>query len=121
MSTAYFIVLNHDDPGFDSFVDGKILASNIERINEISERLGLKEFEEYAFQDLSEFGGPDMAPQWFEASEGTHWVSNVMRYLRDNADDIADAKAILEDLEDYMRVFTEAGNRGLRWHLELDF
>lgn len=121
MSTAYFIVLNTDDPGFDSFVDGKMLTSNLDTLNENIEELGLKAFEEYASQDLSEYGGPDMEPQWFKAAEGTIWVSKVMRHLHDNADAVPDAQAILEDLDDYMRVFTEAGKRELKWHLELDF
>ena len=121
MSTAYFIVLNNEDPGFDSFVDGKMLTRNLTSINKITGQLGLKAFDEYAFQDLSEYGGPDMEPQWFEATEGAEWVTRIMQHLRDNAAAIADVEAVLQDLEDYLRVFTEAGNRGLKWHLELDF
>ena len=120
MSTAYFIVLDCDDPGFDSFVDGKMLTKYLDDVNEAAARLGLKALEDYAFQDLSEFGGPDMEIEWFEAAEGADWVSSVIQELRSNPDPIRELEAVVEDLEDYLRVFNEAGERGLKWHLELD-
>lgn len=121
MSTAYFVVLNCDEPGFDSFVDGKMLTRHLEEVNAVATGLGLKAFEGYAFQDLSEYGGPDMAVQWFEADEGMNWTRSVRRHLHDNPGAIADPDAVVQDLDDYFRVFEEAGKRGLQWHLELDF
>ena len=121
MSTAYFIVLDSDDPGFDSFVDGKILTKRIDSINQIAKALGLKQFEDYAYQDLSEFGGPDPDLKWFAAREGLDWASSLIRYLRDNPNGIRDVNDVIADLEDYVRVFSEANSRGLNWHLELDF
>jgi len=121
MSTAYFIVLDQDDPGFDSFVDGKMLTQQLEAVNEIADKLKLKRFEDYAFQDLSEFGGPEMEPQWFAASEGIKWASAILQQLRDDAGAVKNTEAVIEDLKDYVRVFEEAEKRGLKWHLELDF
>ncbi len=121
MSTAYFIVLDDDDPGFDAVVDGKMLTKHLNAVNEVAKHLGLKSFEDYAFQDLSEFGGPDMKPQWFDATEGVDWASAIIRSLRKEPKSIPDTKAVIEDLEDYIRVFEEARMRGLKWHLELDF
>jgi len=121
MSTAYFIVVNNDDPGFDSFVDGKMLTKRIDDVNKIAERLGLKKFEDYAFQDLGEFGGPDMEPEWFDGVEGANWMSLILQELRNNPDTIKDLNAVTEDMEDYLGVFNEADKRGLKWHLELDF
>ena len=34
---------------------------------------------------------------------------------------VQDAEKITDDLKDYQRVLEEAGKRGLKWHLELDF
>lgn len=121
MSTAYFVVLNNEDPGFDSFVDGKMLTHRLEAVNALATQLGLKAFEDYAYQDLSEYGGPDMDVQWFDADEGMNWAGSVRRHLHDNPGAIADADAVIQDLDDYFRVFEEAGKRGLKWHLELDF
>lgn len=121
MSTAYFVVLETDDPGFDPFVDGKFLTKRLSEVNKLAIRLGLKPFEEYAFQDLSEFGGPDMEPVWFKAEEGIRWTSTMVEQLRQDHNAIKDAEAVIEDLEDYLKVFREADERGLKWHLELDF
>lgn len=121
MSTAYFIVLDNDDAGFDAFVDGKLLTKHLDAVNRVATGLGLKHFEDYANQDLSEFGGPDMPPVWFDAAEGVAWVEAVMGKLRETPLATGDDEAIIDDLEDYRRVFREAGERGLKWHLELDF
>lgn len=121
MSTAYFIVLDNEDPGFDSFVDGKMLTKHLDQVNTVATELGLKTFEDYAFQDLSEFGGPDMEPQWFDAHEGKQWASALLAHLQKHPELVSESIAVCEDLEDYIRVFNEAGARGCRWHLELDF
>jgi len=121
MSTAYFIVLDSDDPGFDPFVDGKILTKRLRVVNKIAKSLGLKRFEDYAFQDLSEFGGPNIEPEWFNATEGSNWASAIVQQLRENPKAVRDIDAVIEDLEEYVRVFGEADKRGLKWHLELDF
>ena len=121
MSTAYFIVLDDDDPGFDSFVDGKMLTRELDSVNRIAANLGLKRFEDYAFQDLSEFGGPDMDPDWFDAKEGIDWASQILQRMREDPLAVKEVDGVIADLEDYIRIFEEAGRRGMKWHLELDF
>ena len=121
MSTAYFIVLDNEDPGFDAFVDGKMLTGQLDLVNAIARSLGLKQFEDYAFQDLSEFGGPDLEPEWFDAAEGQNWASEILQHIQENPETVKDFDAVAADLTDYLRVFEEAGKRGLKWHLELDF
>lgn len=121
MSTAYFIVLDRDDPSFDSFVDGKMLTKQLGTVNKVAEKLGLKAFEDYAYQDLSEFGVAESEAEWFGATEGITWASTILQQLRDDPGTVKDIEAIIEDLEDYVRVFNEAEKRGLKWHLELDF
>lgn len=121
MSTAFFIVLDSDDPGFDAFVDGKILTRQLDSVNAIARGLGLKQFEDYAFQDLSEFGGPELEPEWFDAAEGKEWISKILQHVQANPESVNDLEGVTEDLADYLNVFEEAGKRGLKWHLELDF
>ncbi len=121
MSVAYFIVLDSEDPDFDPFVDGKMLAKYQDEVNALAERLGLKQFEDFLSQDLSEFDVPDMDDLWFEPSEGIKWVEVLIDHLKTNPEALPEAADVLEDLEDYLNVFKEAGSRGLKWHLELDF
>ena len=83
--------------------------------------IGLTAFEDYASQDLSEFGGPEEGDAWFEPAEGIRWVEALSAHLRDDPGSVEESDAVLEDLEDYLRVFREADKRGLKWHLELDF
>ena len=121
MSVAYFVVLNVDDPGFDPFVDGKVFTKHLDRINQIAATMGLPAFEDYASQDLSEFGGPEAGDAWFDPADGISWVEAVTAHLRSDPTAVADSDEVLEDLDDYLRVFREADKRGLQWHLELDF
>ncbi len=121
MSTAYFIVLDSEEPGFDPFVDGKVLTKRLGAVNKIARSLGLKQLEDYAFQDLSDFGGPELELKWFDAIEGKSWASGILQHLRENPNAVKDVDEVAADLADYVRVFEEADKRGLKWHLELDF
>ncbi len=121
MSTAYYIVLNSEEPGFDPFVDGKALTRQLAAVNKIASSLGLEKLEDFAFHDLSDFGGPELEPTWFDAAAGTEWASRVLEYIRENPDALKDVDAIVGDLQGYISVFSEADKRGLKWHLALDF
>lgn len=121
MSVAYFIVLDREHPGFDPHVDGKVLTRHIEPLQRIADGLGLASFEDFACQDLSEFGGPPMEDKWFDAAEGLAWAQGLRTHLQANPGAIGESDGVIADLDEYIRVFTEAGARGLKWHLELDF
>lgn len=121
MSTAYFIVLDSEEPGFDPFVDGKMLTKQLCAVNKVARSLGLKQFEDYAFQDLSDLGGPKLELEWFDAAEGKSWATRILQYIRENPETVKDVNAVAADLADYVSVFEEAEKRGLKWHLELDF
>lgn len=121
MSTAYYIVLSSEDPGFDPFVDGKALTRRLRSVNKIARKLGLKKLEEFAFHDLSDFGGPELEPEWFDPKDGTVWVDSVIKHIRENAGAIKDSDSVVADLEAFGRVFENAEKRELKWHLTLDY
>ena len=121
MSVAYFIVLDTEDPSFDPFVDGKMLAKHQAAINDLARKLGLREFEDFLSQDLSEFDVKDMADLWFDPDDGITWAETLIQHLNKKPDMIDDQIAVIEDLSDYLKVFREAKSRGQKWHLELDF
>ncbi len=121
MSTAYYIVLNSQEPGFDTFIDGKALARRLPTVNKIAVGIGLKRLENFAFHDLSDFGGPESEPEWFDAAEGVNWMSQVLQHVRQHPDSVGDADAVADDLQACIRVLGEAGKRGFKWHLALDY
>ena len=120
MSTAYYIVLNTEEPGFDPFVDGKALTRRLRAVNKIARKLGLGKLEDFAFHDLSEFGGPQMEPEWFDPSDGKLWASMILQHIRENPKAVRDSDAVADDLESYVSVLDEADKRGLKWHFALD-
>lgn len=121
MSLAYFIVVDHDDPDFDVFVDGKVLTQNIEAVNAVAAGLGHKSFDDFLSQDLSEFGMEKTAAEWFDAAEGVAWVTALKEHIAAHPETVQDASAVVDDLDEFRRVLEEAQRRRLKWHLEIDF
>lgn len=56
MSAAFFIVLDREDPGFDTMVNGKFLAQDAKRLEKIAKLLGLRSLEEYVSYALRKPG-----------------------------------------------------------------
>ena len=125
MSTAYFIVLDNEDVDFDPFVNGKFVAQEADKINSISDNLGLKGFDEFVSQDLEDFGieteDSDLSVSWFDPSEGLEWASKIRDHVRDNPGAVKSKDGVLEDLDDYIRVFENAKKANVQWHFEIDF
>ncbi len=87
MSTAYYIVLNAEDPGFDPFVNGKYVAQEASKLDRISKQLGIKLVSDYCSQDFCEFGEEFVNPddsdkKWFSAVEGIEWAHKIIDYLQ---------------------------------------
>ncbi|MDH3256446.1 MAG: hypothetical protein OEM27_02415 [Nitrospinota bacterium] len=126
MSTAYFIVLDNEDVDFDSFVNGKFIAQEAEKINIISAKLGLKSIEDFVSQDLEDFGveSEDLggfSSKWFDPSEGLEWASKIRERVLHNPGSVKNKDGILEDLNDYINVFENAKKVNAQWHFEIDF
>ena len=119
MSVAYFVVVDAVDPGFDTFVDGKMITKHLELVDALAEQAGLQRLDGFAAQDLSDFGGPDTSDVWFAPEDGVAWATAMLDAVA--AGSLPDKAGILDDLRGYLRVFEKAKNSGLRWHLELDF
>ena len=110
MSTAYFIVLDNENVDFDPFVNGKFVAQEAEKINTLSDNLGLKGIDDFVSQDLGDFGVEieepgDIATQWFDPSEGLEWASKIKEHLRKNPGVLKNTDGILQDFEEYINVF----------------
>lgn len=128
MSLAYYIVLDDEDPGFDTFVNGKALAHE-DGLNELCAALGLKSFDDYltmSGDELSDLLGEDIelpegsGEQWFDADEGLRWIEALAAHIRANPSAVTDAEGCLSDLEEYADVLKKTAAAGAHWHLSID-
>ena len=131
MGAAYYIVLH--DPGIATFVNGKFIAQESERLDRIAQSVGLRMLGEYvsvnpveAREEIAALGGdphevglPD--ENWYEAEEGVEWVSKVIAYIESNTGSTGNDAGVLSDLKEYQVVFNQARAIGAKWHLGVDF
>ena len=125
MSTAYFIVLDNEDPGFDPFVNGKFVAQEASKLDRISKKLGIKKIHHYCSQDFCEFGSlskdtQDSGSKWFPAVEGIEWAGKLIDYLKINPDKVKNSEGVISDLNEYLSVFKKAKSANLKWHFNID-
>ncbi len=128
MSVAYYIVLDHEDPGFDTFVNGKSLARE-DSLDSLCQNIGLGSFDDFltmSEEDISDMLGEDIelpegdGEQWFTAEEGLAYFGALADHINANPTSVDDAKGCLEDLADYVCVLNKAKAVGAKWHLNLD-
>lgn len=129
MSVAYFIVLDNDAPGFDTFVNGKALAHE-ENLIEICKQLGLRTPDDFVVMsedDLSDWLDEDLdqpegeEDRWFTAGEGLEWVAALSSHLKAHPQAVKNGAGCLEDLAEYAAVLEKARLIGAKWRLNLDF
>ena len=129
MSTAYYIVLDREEPGFDTFVNGKALAKAATALNTLCDKFDLPSLDDYVNFSDDELGDlldesidiPDTDETWFTPEEGLQCFSQLEAYLRDNPKAVKNSAAVLEDLGEFIEVLDKAREIGARWHLALDF
>ena len=136
MSAAYFIVLDKENPGFDTMVNGKFLAQDAKGREKISKALGIHRFDDYVsyspeearamMEDLGsdpeEIEETELPEQkWFAAQEGLDLVAKLNSHIRANPKAVKNAKGVLADLEEHRAVFENAKKIGARWNLQVDF
>lgn len=128
MSVAYYIVLDNDDPGFDTFVNGKFLAHE-ENLNLLCKTLGLKTFDDFltmSEDDIFDMLGEDIGlpegeqEQWFSPEEGIAFVVVLSEHIRANPKSVMNPEDVLSDLAEYADVLEKAKGVGAKWHLNLD-
>jgi len=127
MGVAYYIVLDKKKPGFDTSVNGKAVAREVEAISKITKTLKLPDINEFAsFAALgAEFGADPDSPaakeKWFDAEEGLRWVRAVYEYIDTHPRSAGERARVLEDLEEYESVLAKAAKIKAKWHFAMDF
>ncbi len=131
MSVAYYIVLDNEDPGFDTYVDGGAIAHEADELDALCDEAGVERLETFNGQSMDELSemldedielpeGEDPDAVWFEPQEGIEWIDKLIEAIHDNPDALQAPEDVIADLNDYKSVLTQALAVGARWHLALD-
>src|SRR5262249_27527424 len=135
MSAAFFIVLDREDPGFDTTVNGKFLSQDAKRLEKIAKSLGIRPLDQYVSYspeearemmedmdvDPEEVEGMDLpALTWYDPQEGLNWVNKVAAHIGEHPSSVKNPKGVLGDLEEYRSVLEQAKGVGARWNLQVE-
>lgn len=131
MSVAYYIVLNAEEPGFDTFVNGKAVAHATDELDALCQENGLQTLDSFMGQSMDEISdmlgedielpeGEDGAGTWFEPSEGLALFNALIAAIERNPSVLDDPLPVLEDLREYKAVLERAAAIEAQWHLALD-
>ena len=129
MSVAYYIVLDHEEPGFDAFVNGKFLAREAEKLDAICEQLDIPKIDDFVVMsedELADLLDEDIelpegeGEQWFTADEGIAFVTALTEHIQANPEMLSNPQGVLEDLAEYADVFEKAKGIDAKWRLNLD-
>ena len=141
MSVSYFIVPEREIEGFDPFVDGKALGHcDEDALNDLCEELEVPSLLDFFSQDpadidelidddeleededdTDEAAEDPLEPHWYDAGEGLLTVRALAKHLAEYPQALEDSAAILEDLQEFIRVLERLEQEKIRWYLALDY
>ncbi len=135
MSASMYIVVEGDDPGFDTFVNGRALARNEDALERLAIQLGVRPLIDFFSADRNSMallieegaGNPELLerlppPQWFAGEEGLATIRPLLAALREVPSLVgSEGEYIREELEEYEVVLRKTAERGLRWHLAVSW
>lgn len=135
MAASMYIVVEGDDPGFDTFVNGRALARNEDALERLAIRLGVRPLIDFFSADENSMsllieegaGNPDLLnklppPQWFQGGEGLASVSAMLAALTEEPNQLgSEGELIREELVEYETVLRKTADRGVRWHLAVSW
>jgi len=130
MSVAYYIVLDNQEPGFETFVNGKSVAHAIEELDALCAKASLAKLEDFMGQsaeDIADLLGEDIElPEgeegnvWFEPDAGIALIEALTENIRANRQALSEPDAVISDLAEYLDVLAKAKNIKAKWHLAID-
>jgi len=145
MSTAYYIVLDRKNPGFNTLVCGKSLARETGGLEGLADSLGLDSLDSYVsispddamamaeeFRAMAEeVGGKVEGPlpedlelpeeRWFDPGEGVDYFSRLLDAVIAGAPGLKSPDRVAADLKDFKELLEKVRSIGARWHLLVDF
>ncbi len=135
MAASMYIVVEGEDPGFDTFVNGRALVRNEDAVERMARRLGVRPLIDFFSADqnsmalLVEEGAGDAAllgkllpPQWYAGPEGLASVGPLLQAMQAEPQQLGtDGVLLCEELEEFHAVLQKTADRGLRWHLAVSW
>lgn len=129
MCMAYYIVLDTDNPGFSTYVNGAAIAEAADDLDSIANRLSLPDLDDFLSLSRVEVGKiledefplNDIEEHWFNPAEGIVFFERLIKYLQHNPYAFKNVQAVLAELSEYQKVLYKAFQINAKWHLSLDF
>ena len=135
MSACLYIVVEGEDPGYDTYVEGHALAQHEAELERLAVSLKVPPLLEFFSADrnsmaiLLEQGAGDPAwthvlpdPQWFTPFEGLTTVRALLGYVESHPAAFGGSTAALRDeLSTYQRVLEKTASHSHRWHLAVSW
>lgn len=130
-----YIVVEGEDPGFDTFVNGRLLARHEDALERLAVSLGVRPLIDFFSADensmslLIEEGAGDAElvkrlppPQWYFGTEGLDTIVALLGALEEEPQKLgSEGTLVVEELQEYARVLGKTEDRGLRWHLAVSW
>jgi hypothetical protein len=130
-----YIVVEGEDPGFDIFVNGRLLARHEDALERLALRLGVKPLIEFFSADENSMsllieegaGNQDLMrrlppPQWYSPEEGLKTVRALLTTLEADPQQLGtEGELVLSELLEYAHVLEKTSERKLRWHLAVSW
>ena len=135
MAASMYIVVEGEDPGFDTFVNGRSLARHEDALEKLALRQGVRPLIEFFSADensmalLIEEGAGDQEllrrlppPQWYSPTDGLKTVQALLQALQDEPQQLGtEGKQVISELKEYQEVLEKASERKMRWHLAVSW
>jgi hypothetical protein len=130
-----YIVVEGEDPGYNIYVNGRMLARYEGAVEKLALELGVKPLLEFFSADensmallIEEGGGnPDLLdrlppPQWYRPEDGLRTVEALAHALEQDPHQLgSEGREVLAELREYEMVLGRTAERGLRWHLAVSW
>jgi hypothetical protein len=135
MAASMYIVIEGEDPGFDTFVNGRSLARHEDALEQLALRLGERPLIEFFSADENSMsllieegaGNPDLMrrlppPQWYSPEQGLSTIRALLKALEDDPQQLgSEGEEVVSELLDYAKVLKKAMDRKMRWHLAVSW
>jgi hypothetical protein len=135
MAASMYIVVQGEDPGFDTFVNGRSLARHEDALERLALRLGVRPLIEFFSADensmslLIEEGAGNREllnrlppPQWYSAEDGLTTVEALVGALKHEPQQLGtEGEQVLAELLEYKKVLQKTREREMKWHLAVSW